>query len=84
MVTRIIAHVSQGKSESPLTEQECTEAVQIAYEALQVPLPSDLSPANGQPYRLHLLSKLAESMGQTFVAFLARRSTDWSLKPSAV
>ena len=44
MVPRIIAHVSQGNSDSPLTE--CAEAVRIAYEALQVPTPSDFSPSN--------------------------------------
>ena len=70
MVSRIIAHVSQGNSDLPLTEQECTEAVRIIYEALQLPAPSDLSPANGQPYRLHLLRQLAESWGDPDLALL--------------
>ena len=50
---------------------ECAEAVRIAYEALQIPTPSDLSPSNGQPHRLHLLRQLAESWGtQTWLCCL--------------
>ena len=66
--------------------EECAEAVRIAHEALRVPAPSDLSPANGQPHRLHLLRQLAE-LGRprpSLTAFSARRRAHGRLKPYAV
>ena len=63
LVPRILAHVNSGSSDCPLSPSESLEAATLAYTALKLPCPSDVSPEAGQPYRLHLLHALAKSWG---------------------
>ena len=70
LVPRILAHVKSGSSDCPLSPSESLEAATLAYTALKLPCPSDMSPEAGQPYRLHLLHALAKSWGDPDMALL--------------
>ena len=63
LVPRILAHIKSGSPDCPLSPSESLEVATLAYRALKLPCPSDVSPEAGQPYRLHLLQALANSWG---------------------
>ena len=70
LVPRIVAHVRNGSPDCPLSPSESLEVANMAYTALQLPCPQDMSPEAGQPYRLHLLQALANSWGDPDMALL--------------
>ena len=87
VVPRIVAHVSQGNSDSPLTEQECTEAVRHCLR----------SPPNPNSFRFESLQRTALPSAPAAptrgvmggprpgsAAFSARRRTYRRFRPYAV
>ena len=58
------------RQDCPLTPSESLEVANMAYTALQLPCPPDMSPEAGQPHRLHLLQALANSWGDPHMALL--------------
>ena len=67
LVPRILAHIKKEFSGLPPL---AVRKPNLAYTALKLPCPSDMSPEAGQPYRLHLLQALANSWGDPDMALL--------------
>ena len=63
-------HTSKTVLRCPVSPSESLEVATLAYTALKLPCPWDMSREAGQPYRLHLLQALANSWHEPDMALL--------------